>query len=297
MGVLSIGLVVLGLAVVVGCAEPVDRQEAPETTTPAESASPLPTVLAPAITTVTPPRPPSLIATPTVTPVPTESPTTTPRAPATATAPAVPTATVSAPQTATATAAPPPTQTPLRVPTATAVPTATPTPPPLSLDVRGPADGSSVPSDAVVVHGSTSPGAAVTINGAAVSVAADGEFTAEVALSPGDNTIEVVAADASGARESLVLTVVSLVAPPQPFILVITEPRDQSIVSEATIRLSDLTGTDAIVTVQGVGITVDAVGVFSTTIALDQGPNVIDVVATDADGRVLSAVIAIIYRP
>jgi uncharacterized protein YfaP (DUF2135 family) len=186
------------------------------------------------------------------------------------------------------------------VPTATAtpVPTASPTPiPPLELDVRGPADGSSVTSDAVVVHGSTSPGATVTINGAAVTVATDGEFRAEVALSPGDNSIEVVATDASGNRESVILRVVSLVQPPQPFVLVVTEPRDQSIVSEGTIRLSGRTGTDAVVTVQGVGIAVDAVGVFSTTVTLDEGPNVIDVVATDADGRVLSTVIAVIYRP
>ena len=137
----------------------------------------------------------------------------------------------------------------------------------------------------------------VSINGAAVSVASDGEFSAEVALSPGDNTIEIVAVDASGDRKSVVLTVVSMVPLPQPFILVVTEPRDQSIVSEGTIRLSGRTGSDAIVTVEGVGIAVDAVGVFSTTVTLDPGPNVIDVVATDADGRVLSRVIAVIYRP
>ncbi len=163
--------------------------------------------------------------------------------------------------------------------------------------MRGPADGSSVSSDAVVVHGTTSPGATLTINGVAASVAADGEFREEVALSSGSNTIEVTAADASGARESVVLTVGSLVSPPQPFILAVTEPQDQSIVSEGTIRLSGRTGTDAIVTVQGVGIDVDEVGVYSTTVTLDAGPNVIDIVATDADGRVLSTVIAVIYRP
>ena len=295
-GVFRGGLVFVALAVLIGCAKPIDREEVPTPTTSGEVASPAPT--APATPTVVPPRPPTLIATPSLTPTPTTSPTVspsiaptaTPRAPATATAPRA--------ATATATTAPSATRTPLRLPTATTVPTASPTPlPPLGLDVRGPADGSSVSSDAVVVHGSTSPGATVTINGAAVSVATDGEFRAEVALSPGDNTIEIVAANAFGDRESVVLTVVSLVPPPQPFILVVTEPRDQSIVSEGTIRLSGRTGTDAIVTVEGVGIAVDAVGVFSTTVTLDQGPNVIDVVATDADGRVLSTVIAVIYRP
>ena len=303
-GVFGGGRVVVALVVLVGCAKPIDREEA----TPADVASPGPTVQAPATPTVVPPPPPTLTATPSVTPSPTASPTVGPTDTASATPRAPATATVSAPRTATptATAAPSPTRTPSRVPTATSVPTATATTvptasatpiPPLGLDVRGPADGSSVTSDAVVVHGSTSPGATVTINGAAVTVATDGEFRAEVALSPGDNTIEVVAADASGDRKSVVLTVVSLVQPPQPFILVVTEPRDQSIVSEGTIRLSGRTGTDAIVTVQGVGIEVDAVGVFSTTVTLDEGPNVIDVVATDADGRVLSTVIAVIYRP
>jgi len=39
------------------------------------------------------------------------------------------------------------------------------------------------------------------------------------------------------------------------------------------------------------------VGNFSTLVALEPGPNIIDVVSTNSDGQVMSAVTAVIYRP
>ena len=218
----------------------------------------------------------------------------------------------------TATATPPPTATPVPIPLPTVVPTPTraPTPSPtvapkptptaaptvepvpqLVLDVRAPQDGSTVRTDAVVVHGVTSPGALVHIEGVSAVVDPDGRFQAEVALAPGINTIKIVATDSIGNRESRELAVTSLALPPQPFLLLVTEPEDQSIVSEESVRLSGRTGPEAIASVNGVSVSVDVLGFFSTTVTLEQGPNIIDVVATDTDGRVLSTVIAVIYRP
>lgn len=135
------------------------------------------------------------------------------------------------------------------------------------------------------------------IEGVAADVGNDGKFQAEVALAPGINTIKIVATDSIGNRESRELAVTSLALPPQPFLLLVTEPEDQSIVSEESVRLSGRTGPEAIASVNGVSLSVDVLGFFSTTVTLEPGPNIIDVVATDTDGRVLSTVIAVIYSP
>ena len=232
-----------------------------------------------------------------------------------------PTALPSTP-TATPTVIPATTPTPVPTPLTTVIPPATPTPAPTSvttpppvatpsatptpnqtpgsqllLNVQGPEDGSTVRSDAVVVHGFASPGASVTIDGQAAVVGGDGRFQAEVTLSPGANLIEVVATDTMGSRETRSLTVTSRPPSPQPFFLIITEPEDQGVVRERLISLSGRTGPEAVVSVNRVFISVDEQGIFSTTITLDPGPNIIDVVATDSDGTVLSTVIAVIYRP
>ena len=149
----------------------------------------------------------------------------------------------------------------------------------------------------MVVHGSATAGATVSVNGIAVPLDQDGRFQAQVDLSPGGNVIEVVATDAAGDRKVAVVNVTSTVLPPQPFVLLITEPADQSVVSDSTIRVSGRTGTEAVVTVNGVSVLVDEVGIFVAEVTLQPGPNLIDIVATDADGRILSTVIAVIYRP
>ena len=197
------------------------------------------------------------------------------------------------PLTPTATATPATPVPTIRSTTRPATPTAAPE---LFLVVLGPENGSTVRVNAVVVHGTTRPGAKVEIQDAAIAVDQDGRFQSEVSLSGGANVIRVVATDIQGNQESRVLTVTSLDLPPQPFLLVVTEPEDQSIVSESSVRLSGHTGPNAITSVNGVSVSVDALGFFSTVVTLDPGPNIIDVVATNDDGRVLSAVIALIYR-
>ena len=149
----------------------------------------------------------------------------------------------------------------------------------------------------MVVFGLVTPGASLTVAGQAVSVGRDGSFQVEVSLSPGANTIEATARGVTGQQISRTIRVSSLELPSQPFILVITQPENQSIVSEPTVPVRGRTAPDAVVTVNGVGVGVDQVGVFSTSVVLDGGPNVIEVVATSRLGEQLSAVIAVIYRP
>ena len=270
-------LVTLGLfalmLVVVACVSEVQREEThtltvpSPTLTPTPAFTPVPTVTISLAATATPVIPsPTVVPTPTVAPTPTPAPTPSP------------------------TVAPRPTPTPAPTPTVASVPQ-------LVLDVRAPSDGSTVRTDAVVVHGVTSPGALVHIGGVTTDVSSDGRFQAKVTLSPGNNTIRVVATDASGNQESKELSVTSLALPPLPFLLLITEPQDQSIVSEVVVSLSGRTGPEAIASVNGVSLSVDELGFFFTMVSLEPGPNIIDVVATNNDGKILSTVIAVIYRP
>ena len=262
-----LSLALTGLVLVLaGCVQEVERE-------PTNSATVAPATPEPTATSIPAPRP-------TATPVPTSTIPPTPRP--------------------TAGPTPPPAETP--APTPKLPPTVTPSPtegpnPRLVLDVRAPENGSTVSGNAVVVHGITTPGASVSIKGLAALVGDDGGFQEAVTLTPGINDIQVVATDSKGNRESKSLRVTSLALPPQPFLLFVTEPEDQSIVSESSIRLSGRTGPEAITSINGVSVPVDELGFFSTILTLEPGPNIIDVVATNNDGRVLSTVIAVIYRP
>ena len=206
-----------------------------------------------------------------------------------------PTPTPTTAQPATATPAPPATPTATPPPPS---PTATPTPPqPLFLEVQGPDDGTTVRSSAVVVFGRTAPGATVTVGSVSTLADGDGRFQVEVRLEPGANRIVVVASDASGRSVSVTRTVTFEVQASGAFFLLVTEPEDQSIVAASRQPVSGRTAPDAIVSVNGVGVEVDEAGAFSTTVTLEQGPNLIEVVGTSPDGRVLSAVLAVIFRP
>ena len=63
------------------------------------------------------------------------------------------------------------------------------------------------------------------------------------------------------------------------------------------MRLAGRTAAGGIVSVNGVSTPVDGLGIFTTTVALEPGPNIIDVVATSPEGEVQSSVVAVIYRP
>ena len=240
------------------------------------------------IPTATPVVAPSFTPVPEITSVP-ESPTSTPQSPTATPKPTptlAPTISPVPPPTLSPTVTPPPTQGPI---------------PELLLEVHEPVDGIEVSGDTVVVRGITQFGAAVSINDVPVILENNGEqrvaFRGSVPLVLGENEIMVVASDNLGNQSTRVLTVKSIAPPPLPFLLVITEPRYHSIVSTGIIRLSGRTGPEAVISVNGVSSPIDLVGNFSTLVALEPGPNIIDVVATNSDGQVMSAVAAVIYRP
>ena len=130
-----------------------------------------------------------------------------------------------------------------------------------------------------------------------MAVDENGRFQAEVTLVLGANLIDVTAEDAMGNRESKALTVTSIALIPLPFFLVVGEPQDQSIVSDNPVHLSGRTIPGAMVSVNGVSVPVDELGIFSTSVRLQLGPNTVDVLASSPEGDLLGQVIAVIFRP
>ena len=203
-----------------------------------------------------------------------------------------------------ATPSPTPTPSPSPEPTATPEPTreqATPTrpitpataTPDSKLEILAPDDGATVPGALVVVIGLTEPGTLVEVQGVVAEVDSQGGFRAAVPLEADANVIEIVATYAEGNREVVVRRVTALAL---PFLLLITEPENQSVVETPTLPLSGRTGPNAVVSINGRSVPVDRFGYFSASILLEEGPNFIDVVATNDDGRTLSEVVAVIFR-
>ena len=72
---------------------------------------------------------------------------------------------------------------------------------------------------------------------------------------------------------------------------------EENVVRGDTVVARGKTSPAAILSINGVIIPVDADGNFSVQLALDPGPNVIEVVASDLDGNEVSRVIAIVALP
>ncbi len=79
--------------------------------------------------------------------------------------------------------------------------------------------------------------------------------------------------------------------------LKVTTPQDESTVNAASIAVAGQTLVGAVVSVNGNLVDVDASGKFQTTVQLDEGPNIIEVVASDVNGNELSTILRVIYEP
>ena len=88
---------------------------------------------------------------------------------------------------------------------------------------------------------------------------------------------------------------------PTELFLQVTNPEDGSEVTTETIQVSGNTIVDAIVSVwinEDIEVAdIDEGGNFSVTVTLEEGPNIIEVVASDAEGGEKLSQIAITYIP
>ena len=170
------------------------------------------------------------------------------------------------------------------------------TPAPLDLKLLSPQDGAGVETGALRVLGQTRVDAVVGINGVPVEVSADGSFTQDILLEEGINLVEVTAADLTGqtvAEQAMVFFITTTAG--LPFSLFY--PPDGLETGEPAIPLFGGTRADAVVGVNGIPVDVNALGIFSTTVTLEEGANFIEVVATDISGNVRFQTVAVFYLP
>ncbi len=76
--------------------------------------------------------------------------------------------------------------------------------------------------------------------------------------------------------------------------LEVVAPQNESVVSASSVTVQGRTAADAVVSVNGQAVDVDASGNFKVTISLDQGPNAIEIIASDFHGKQESRVISVI---
>ncbi len=164
------------------------------------------------------------------------------------------------------------------------------------MELLAPQDGLGVETGVMRVLGRTRVDAIVGINGDPVEVSADGIFTHDLLLEEGINLVEVVVADLSGqtAAEQPAVFFISTTAG-LPFALYY--PPDGLESSERTISVIGGTRPDAVVGVNGDPVDINALGIFSTSLALEEGPNFIEVVATDIQGNVRFQTVGVFYLP
>ena len=150
--------------------------------------------------------------------------------------------------------------------------------------------------DAVRVLGRTRPGAVVAVNGTPVSISADGVFQHDLFLDEGANFIEVVASDLSG-ETAFQNRGVFFVSPTAGIPLSIFYPADGLVLADLTVQVIGGTRLDAVVGVNGKPVAVNEMGIFSATVLLEEGFNLIEVVAVDIQQNVNFQTVAVFYEP
>jgi len=114
-------------------------------------------------------------------------------------------------------------------------------------------------------------------------------------LREGVNLLEVVASEPSG-RTRAEQIVVFMVYPIAALPFSLLYPKDGLVVTQASIPVVGVTSPGAIVGVNGIPVEVNELGVFSTTVPLKMGDNLIEVVATDIR-EVRFQTVVVFYTP
>ena len=97
----------------------------------------------------------------------------------------------------------------------------------------------------------------------------------------------------SNSRNAAVFVVPT--ADPLPFN--VFYPRDGIEVGQRDLPVSGVTKPDAVVLVNGISVEVNALGIYSSVVVLEDDTNLIEVVATDIFGNLRSQTIAVFYTP
>ena len=82
---------------------------------------------------------------------------------------------------------------------------------------------------------------------------------------------------------------------PMSLFLEITSPKDESVVTTSVIEVKGKTLPTAVLSVNGVLISVKEDGSFTTSVSLEEGPNVIEVVTSDISGNEKNKILMVTY--
>jgi len=147
----------------------------------------------------------------------------------------------------------------------------------------------------IPIVGNTRADAVVTVDGTSVNVNEDGTFVHPVSLVEGPNLVEIIASDLLGNQRtiSMVIHRVSMTGIP----LYIFWPVNDGTANSASVPVIGATNVDTVVTVNGVPVEVDVLGLFSISVTLEEGPNVIEVMASDLLGNVRSQTVVVFRMP
>jgi hypothetical protein len=84
---------------------------------------------------------------------------------------------------------------------------------------------------------------------------------------------------------------------PDGFFLLVSHPQDESVVDRSPLEVHGITVVEGVVTVNGQVVDVGPQGQFTSSVILEEGPNIIEVVASDFDGNEEALALAVIYIP
>jgi len=150
-----------------------------------------------------------------------------------------------------------------------------------------------VNTTAVIVSGTSEPGANVTVDGAAVTVSGSGAFTTTLTLAEGQHTIVVVATDGAGNQATLSAQVTVDTTPPT---LAITSPTNGASESTSTVLVTGTAEVGSKVVVNGYSVSLGSGGTFSIQLPLASGTNTITATATDPAGNVATTSVTVTYN-
>ena len=83
----------------------------------------------------------------------------------------------------------------------------------------------------------------------------------------------------------------------QAFPFQVTAPQDESIVTVSPVIIVGRTLPSAVVSVNGKLANVDATGNFQFTLALEDGANIIEIVASDINGNEQDLILSVVFEP
>lgn len=126
--------------------------------------------------------------------------------------------------------------------------------------------------------------ATLTINGSPVTVNSGGTFSQVVSLVEGMNTITIIATDVAGNVTTVTRTVKEDSTPPT---LTIVSPADSLVTNQMDVNVSGTVfdSTTVTLTVNGTQAVIGTGGIYQSAMALQEGFNIITVIATDAAGN------------